>query len=87
VLEEWNNYHPNKTYVLDELYIASVNKEIAYWYMNVRIPQMLRYYGIEDTVENRLISYNAGVSYVFPGKKLPNETVGYLKKYHKQKEL
>ena len=84
VLEEWNNYHPKTRYALDQLFISSINSEIAHWYMNYRIPQMLHYYKVEDTVTNRLIAYNAGISYVVGnGKVLPSETVQYIAKYNK----
>ena len=84
VLTEWNNYHPHAQYTVDQLFSSSINSEIAHWYMNYRIPQMLRYYGCEDTVENRLISYNAGISYVVGnGKVLPRETVQYIEKYNR----
>ena len=83
VLTEWNNYHPRDTHTVDQLFSSVVNSKIAHWYMNYRIPQMLRYYKVEDTVNNRLISYNAGIAYVVGnGRVLPSETVGYIRKYH-----
>ena len=85
VLTEWNNFHPSDKHTLEQLFSSRINSKIAHWYMNHRIPQMLKYYGIEDTVENRLISYNAGISYVVGnGKVLPSETVNYIRKYHNQ---
>ena len=85
VLQEWNNFHPTQQYTLEQLFSSRINSTIAHWYMNYRIPQMLKYYGVEDTVENRLISYNAGISYVVGnGKVLPSETVQYIRKYHNQ---
>ena len=85
VVKEWNNYHPRDKHTVEQLFSSSINSKIAHWYMNHRIPQMLRYYGVEDTVDNRLVCYNAGVSYVVGnGKVLPSETVGYIRKYHNQ---
>jgi hypothetical protein len=56
--------------------------------MNTRIPQMLKAYKIPDTIDNRLISYNAGIKVCKDYhrgkiKRLPRETVNYITKYHK----
>ena len=63
------------------------NLDIAHWYMNTRIPQMLRYYGMPDTVDNHLIAYNFGIGnlirYTTKDIKLPKETRNYIRKYHK----
>jgi len=82
VLVEWNNYHPYDTHTAWQLFGSRVNSKIAHWYMNYRIPQMMRYYRVEDTVDSRLVAYNAGISYVVHSKELPSETVGYIRKYH-----
>jgi len=82
-LLEWNNFHPDQTYNGKDLFTHTINKRIASWYLNNRIPQMLRYYGKPVTIRNILISYNAGISYVFKGKKLPSETKNYIKKYNR----
>jgi len=58
------------------------NLHVADWYMNERIPQLLKHYGYDDTVRNRLIAYNCGITCV--GKKLPNETVNYISKYFRR---
>ena len=81
-LREWNDFNSTQ-YSKEDLFIPAVNKEIATWYLNVRIPQMLRHYRKEDSVRNRLIAYNAGISYVVNGKSLPSETVRYIEKYNK----
>ena len=81
-LQEWNNFHPNRQYTSEQLFSSRINSEIAHWYMNYRIPQMLRYYGKPDTIENRLICYNAGIAYVVRNMNLPRETRDYIKKYH-----
>jgi len=78
-LDEWNMYHPKEQHSDDDLYDKAINSKIAFWYMNDRIPKMLKYYKHEDTPDNRLIAYNAGISRV--GGKLPDETTQYLKKY------
>lgn len=80
-LKEYNNYHPSRTYRMSDMFNESANREVATWYLTKRIPQMLRYYKKPVTVNNILISYNAGIGYVVSGGKLPKETVNYIKKY------
>lgn len=65
----------------DQLFDAQVNERIAAWYINKRIPQMLRHYGKPVTIKNVLTAYNAGISCVVRGKPLPQETVEYIRKY------
>ena len=67
-LTEYNNY--NKTnYKPKDLYIPLINTKIAKWYLNVRIPKMLKAYNISDTLNNRLWAYNAGIGRVVKGIK------------------
>jgi len=80
-LEEWNNYHPAEQYMLTELFNPRINERIARWYLLDRIPQMLRYYKKSVTIENCIIAYNAGIGYMASDKKLPSETIEYIKKY------
>jgi hypothetical protein len=55
-------------------------KIVANWYMNKRIPQMLKHYKRKDTIENRLWCYNAGIGMLLKGIK-PKETKEYINKY------
>ena len=82
VLVEWNTYHPHAQYTVEQLFSSSINSSIAHWYMNYRIPQMIHHYGKQDTVHNRLVAYNAGISYVVHSKVLPSETIQYIAKYN-----
>lgn len=50
---------------------------VANWYMNKRIPSLLRHYKQPDTTENRLTAYNMGIGAVIKGKRANN----YIKKY------
>lgn len=84
VLREWNNYHKSRKFEPTDLWDPVINAEIAGWYMNKRIPQMLRYYKIEDNVKNRIISYNAGISTLTKRLPIPKITLSYLKKYRKR---
>lgn len=83
VLKEWNNFFPKRSFKEDDLFKPEINREISNWYMNVRIPQMLKAFKIKDEIKNRLISYNAGIGYLRSGKPLPLETVNYINKYNK----
>ena len=80
-LADYNQYHKIQ-YTTDQLYDKRINYDIAYWYMNVRIPQLLKHYKQKDTVDNRLIAYNAGIKYLIKGLKLPTETINYISKYN-----
>lgn len=80
LLKEYNSFH-NSTYTRNDLFNLSLNRTIADWYLNVRIPQMLRAYRKPVTIRSVLIAYNAGVSYVVNEKALPSVTVRYLRKY------
>lgn len=77
-LDDYNLYNA-PTIARNALYSPEINFKVAQWYMNKRIPQLLRHYKHEDTIENRIIAYNAGISYV--GKPLPDETIKYIQKY------
>lgn len=79
VLKEYNIKHKTG-HTMKELYTAGFNMAVADWYMNVRIPQMLRAYNIEDTTRNRLWAYNAGIGNVVKHR-MPEETKSYIVKY------
>jgi soluble lytic murein transglycosylase-like protein len=80
VLKEWNNYNPDENYDKEDLFDSEVNTRIASWYLNERIPQMLTYYKKPINLDNVLTSYNAGIDYVVKDRKLPSETVDYIRK-------
>lgn len=71
----------NHNYKQQDLFDGSVNRLIADWYLNHRIPSMLKHYRRPVTARNIIITYNAGISYVAYNKKLPKTTINYLKKY------
>ena len=82
-LDEYNKYTKSNLRYQD-LFNAEINNRVATWYLEKRIPSMLRYYHKEVSVRNIIISYNAGISYVVSGKKLPEITVRYLRKYERR---
>jgi len=62
-----------------DLWNPATNEAVARWYMEKRIPQLLRARGHAVTLEAVLTAYNAGIGRV--GGRLPLETVNYIKKY------
>ena len=78
-LDEYNNYN-NKSYNSNDLFIPSINEAIASWYLEKRIPQMLKYYNLEVTVENILWAYNGGIGKVRKNI-MDKETENYIEKY------
>lgn len=91
VLEEWNQFHLNEKYNLDDLFDSEANRKIGNWYIYERIPFFLRHYSLEDSIENRLAAYNWGIGNLrkFGNvrennlNKLPDETRKYIEKYRK----
>ena len=85
-LTDWNTYNPMQKYNLENLFDADINSKVSDWYYNNRIPTMLNAYKISDTVENRLIAYNAGIgrlkNHIGNGVPLKQETEDYIIKYH-----
>ena len=72
------------------------SKQVADYYLNKRIPQMLDYYKIPDSIDNRLMAYNWGIGNVeklykmeknvgdikdLTERYLPQETKDYIIKY------
>jgi hypothetical protein len=80
VLKEYNQFH-HTNYKSNDLYDTRLNTQIASWYLNKRIPAMLRAYKKPVTTRNIIVAYNAGISYVVKNKPLPSITKRYLKKY------
>jgi len=82
-LKDYNNYHKVK-YNLDDLFIPKINRIIASWYLEIRIPQMLKHYKKEVNIDNILWAYNAGIGKVIKEIK-PEETKNYIIKYYNLK--
>jgi len=81
-LADFHDYH-DKRYTLEDMLDPDKCYEVAHWYLNDRIPRMLKYYGLKLTINNILIAYNAGINYLITERKLPRETINYIKKYNK----
>ena len=68
-------------YTDKDLFNPRINAMIAFWYMNIRIPQLLRYYNKPITDRNKIICWDAGISYMVENKPLPLETQNFLGLY------
>mgnify|MGYP001613850062 CR=1 FL=1 len=80
-LSDYNVYNHTR-YTMQDLFNSEINLAIGTWYMNVRVPGLLRHFKIEDTIDNRLKSYNCGIGCLVSKRKLPSETIYYLQRYH-----
>ena len=79
-LEDYNKVN-NTHYKPVQMHDPQLGAMVAYWYLNERIPALFKHYGVSDTVENRLIAYNAGIKAVLRGV-IPKETANYIRKYN-----
>lgn len=79
------NKQTKHVYTTTDLFNESINREIAVWMFEVRIPALFKAYKIESTLENKLIAYNAGIGYLIKKKKIPATTLLYIEKYKKYK--
>lgn len=94
VVADYNRYMKNEGWTkleIDDMYNLENAKNVSQWYMNVKIPEYLKNYGIPDTISSRIIAWNWGIGHLrkwFRGGShwfaLPMETRGYLKKYFKE---
>ncbi len=80
-LKDYNDHHVKKL-SKSSMYGPGKAFLVADWYYNERIPAMLKYYGVKDTLDNRLSAYNWGIGNVVKGARMPKETRDYIKKYH-----
>lgn len=83
-LADYNQFHDIK-FTLKEMFNPTKCHMVAYWYLNIRIPKMLKHYNKPITIKNILICYNVGIKYSVKNLTLPNETNNYIKKYLTQK--
>lgn len=86
VVEEYNARHTAPKIAFKAVFSPIVAQTIANWYLSIRIPQMLKHYGLKDTIENRLRAYNSGIGMLAKGR-YPTETRNYVKKYKKLARL
>jgi hypothetical protein len=79
VLKEYNQIW-NKNFDRQYLFNGQFNLQVADWYMNHRIPYLLKHFNQPDTLENRLLAYNAGIRAVIKHR-MPKESRNYIIKY------
>ncbi len=79
VVKEYNQFKKTN-YTHKDVMRPDVGLLIANWYINKRIPAMLKHFGKADTVENRITAYNMGINAVIKGKRATN----YINKYNKK---
>lgn len=77
-LDDWNQYHPNQQYTQQDLYHQEPNYNVANWYVNQRIPQQLKAYGVPDTEINRVAAYHSGAKGVANGHMPFDYVKGYM---------
>jgi len=77
----------NHNYTLNDLFKSKVNKEIAVWMFNVEIPYLFKICKIQNTLENRIIAYNAGIAFLYYKWKTPTSTLAYIAKYKKLRNI
>lgn len=80
-LQDFNNMHPREQYDMNDLWDPAINERIARWMFETRLPQLIRHFKKSVTIENLIISFNAGIAYVAHDKQIPPVTRLYLKKY------
>jgi len=86
-LADYNLYHKHK-YELSQLFNPIINKKIAIWYFQKRIPQLLKHYKVPINLVTVLGSYNFGSRHIKHWyfrtgdiNRLPYITQRYIKKY------
>lgn len=86
VLQEYNEFTQNNLDIQD-MFVPNLCYQVSSWYMNFRIPQLIKHFELPNELETQLICYNAGIvsaiQYYYHGKKLPVTTVNYINKYHR----
>jgi len=80
-LKDYNLYSSGDKYLINDMFNIYKAKIVAKWYIEKRIPQLLKKKGYDVTLRNILISYNCGISCV--SKNLPEETKKYIEKYNR----
>lgn len=82
-LEDYNQFH-KEHFTMKEMFEPKKCEKVASWYLLIRIPQMLDYYGLQINETNILWAYNSGIGNVKKNIK-PLETKNYIIKYQQMK--
>lgn len=81
VVKDYNSW--NKTsYKHEDMKNSEVSHLVANWYLNTEIPRLIRHYKAIDSIEARLIAYNAGIKRLLKGTLPKNHpSHQYIQKY------
>jgi len=82
-LADYNTAGPGRArpLVLSDMYDSLISEVVARWYFDVAIPRYLKYFKIKDTLENRIIAWNAGIGTLASGRPVPPITRAYIRVY------
>jgi len=82
-LLDYNTAGPGRAcpLILTDMYDPFLAEAVASWYFDTAIPAYLAYYRIADTVENRIIAWNAGIGAMAEGRRVPATTQAYINIY------
>jgi len=88
-VKDYNTFGPGRSHPLShiDMFDPFISSVVCDWYVNVRIPAMLRHYKVRDSDLMRLVAYNAGIKYTLPGARIPLSTINYIEKYKTLKEV
>lgn len=81
VVSDYNQAH-NTSYSIQDCLRQTISQKIASWYLNERIPSLLKHFKQPVTTETVIQAYNCGINCVVKGH-LPTITKNYLKKYRR----
>jgi len=82
VVRKSYNQRTHHSYSRKDLFNPKINRKIASWYLNIRIPEMLCYYKIPVNIKTTIWAYNAGIGNLVNGM-MPKITKEYLEAYRK----
>lgn len=87
VLDDYNKSR-KADFKLDDMLNPANGQTVSSWYLNTEIPRLLKHYGLEDSVEHRLASYNCGIGCLKKRglENLPKETKNYITEYRRLKK-
>ena len=80
-LIDYNKVH-KKRYWYREMYDQKINRKVGEWYWKVRIPELLKAFRHQDNFKNRMIAWNAGISFV-KSQRINRCTRGLIYRYKK----
>jgi len=74
------NQLQHTNYTKQDLFNPNINRRIAKWYIEIRIPVLLRHYKKEVNVRNVIYAYHDGIGNLVKGK-ISDNAKNYWRKY------